>query len=719
MMNNIFELMIRRSHATPPTPPTPSIPTDYVFYAPLSSDLDDISQYGRTLTATDGTPVFTTEDGIPCCRLDDWCFLETTDMSGISSGNHDFTLSLWYKPSDGLNDYGIMMAVGRDWSYQDVKLMMYGGYYAAGTWDFDNPSQAKPTSNWVNLVAKYVASTRTYSLYINGYERYSSVCSENLNMETGSDGRISIGSLRGSYTTWWRDYFADAYVYNRALTDTEISALAAQHSVSYACTMENSTYLEFPITYSEYEISYSSVNEPTFEITSGALPNTITFDTHTGKFYGTAPMDSDHNYNLSIRLTAPNSTPATGTVEINTYATARIWFDDQTFGIVRDGSESHEIDVSGDDNSISLAIESGSSLPSGITLSGHSLVSDGTTAAGTYSVVLRATSEHNQTGVTATMTLNVAANVISINTNPITFYVDKGAYSKPLKYTTTRHAITPVYSLSGTLPTGITFNSQTGEFSSDGLQSAASTATVSVTVASSTGLSTADTENVEIDVEMVSIVPSDYIWYTPFTTDYEEETSGIVGVPHQQDAFSIATDNSKFGSGFLAARKTQDDEYGIEYANTATYMDLSAGDISVSLWLRAPNWSDYSQLVGGTRPSDGENGFVLFADFESEGVLDFRSASNDSLASPRVNLDSDWHHYVFTRNSSGDWAWWKDGVASTSGSNDTGSINGSQQNMKIGGGTNWSKQAYFDLAHFRIYDRVLDSDEIDDLYNEF
>ena len=717
MMNNILELMIRRSHQA--TPPTPSVPTDYVFYAPLSSDLNDISQYSRTLTAIDGTPVFTTKDGIPCCRLDDWCFLETTDMSGISSGNHDFTLSLWYNPSDGaLNEYGIMIAVGRDWSYQNVKLMMYGGYYAAGTWDFDNPSPVKPTSNWVNLVAKYVASTRTYSLYINGYERYSSVCSESLNMPT-ENGRISIGSLQGSYTAWWNDYYADAYVYNRALTDAEISALAAQHSVSYACTMESSTYIDFFPTYGEYDISYSSVNEPTFEIVSGTLPSTITFDTHTGKFYGTAPTDSDHTYNLSIRLTAPNSTPATGTVVITTYATARIWFDNQTFSIVRDGSESHEIEVSGDDSSISLAVESGYSLPSGITLSGRSLVCDGTTAVGTYSVVLRATSAHNQTGVTATMTLNVAANVISISPNPITFYVDKGAYSKPLKYTTTRHAITPVYSLSGTLPTGITFNSQTGEFSSDGLQSAASTATVSVTVASSTGLSTADTENVEIDVEMVSVVPSDYIWYTPFTTDFEEETSGIVGVPHQQNAFSIDTDNSKFGSGFLAARKTESDEYGIEYANTATYMDLSAGDISISLWLRAPNWSNYSQLLGGTRPEDGADGFVLFADFEWEGVLDFRSASNDSLKSPRVNLDSDWHHYVFTRNSSGNWAWWKDGVASTSGTGDTGSIDGNRQNMKIGGGTNWSKQAYFDLAHFRIYDRVLNSEEIEDLYGEF
>jgi hypothetical protein len=225
---------------------------------------------------------------------------------------------------------------------------------------------------------------------------------------------------------------------------------------------------------------------------------------------------------------------------------------------------------------------------------------------------------------------------------------------------------------------------------------------------------------------MTAGVPQDFIWETKFDLDYKETKSGIVGVPYQPNAFSIATDSTgvdKFAGGYLKARKTNSDTTGIEYPNTSSLLDLSVGAMSVSLWLRAPNWSSYSQLLGGTRPYDGANGFVFFADFESQGVLDFRSSQNTSRPSPRVNLDSQWHHYVFTRQNRDNWItygnyiWYKDGVASRYGV-DTGNINGSQQSMKIGGGLNWGKCAYFDLAYFRIYDRVLTQTEVNALYNE-
>jgi len=708
MMNNILELMIRRSRQA-----TPSVPMDYVFYAPLATDLDDHSISARTCTEAGydtGNIALVTKEGLPCVYLPTYTKL-TYPVGNVAIGGNARTFSIWYYPNfEDWGYYAMLGMGGEGWkeafeiAANDNKVV-FGGRYE------DVFSDSSLKHRWNHIAVTYDGTT------INVYHNGELVSYGDIELNTATSD-IIIGGRPWDEWFYNNAWFSTARIYNRALSASEILSLYNELSITYQATLEADTFDFYPSnTYKA--LNYNTFDyTPTFEIVSGTLPNTITFDTVTGTFEGTAPLDSDHVYTLSVRVSAPNCLPATATITLQTHATARIEIESTTFGFVRDGLEDEAFSYFSDE-SVTFSVESGYSLPSGITMSDNRFYSDGTTAAGTYTVVVRGTSTHNQTGSTGTMTINVAANVISISTKPIKFYVDKGAYSKPLKYTTTRHAITPVYSLSGTLPTGITFNSQTGEFSSDGLQSAASTATVSVTVASSTGLSTADTENVEIDVEMVSVVPSDYIWYTPFTTDYEEETSGIVGVPHQQNAFSIATDNSKFGSGFLAARKTQDDEYGIEYANTATYMDLSAGNISVSLWLRAPNWSNYSQLLGGTRPYDGADGFVLFADFESEGVLDFRSASNDSLASPRVNLDSDWHHYVFTRNSSGDWAWWKDGVASTSGSNDTGSINGTQQNMKIGGGTNWSKCAYFDLVHFRVYDRVLNSEEIEDLYTEF
>ena len=269
---------------------------------------------------------------------------------------------------------------------------------------------------------------------------------------------------------------------------------------------------------------------------------------------------------------------------------------------------------------------------------------------------------------------------------------------------------------SGTLPSGVTLSSA-GLLAYDGTTISQDSST-DVTIKASKSGYNATSATVTIEMYVEQIVPNDYVWYTPFTNNYTEETSGITGVPYQQNAFSIATDSSMFGTGYLAARKTTSDTKGIEWANTATYMDLSAGNITISLWLRAPNWGNYTQLLGGTRSADRQAGFVLFKDL-STPCIDFRSASNYSRSSTNVNVDSEWHHWLFTRTAQGAWTWYKDGVQVTSGTGDTGSINGSYQNMKIGGGSNWSKQAYFDLAHFRVYNRVLDSSEIDSLANEF
>lgn len=351
-------------------------------------------------------------------------------------------------------------------------------------------------------------------------------------------------------------------------------------------------------------------------------------------------------------------------------------------------------------------------LPSGVTMSTAGIVTyDGTACTpDTYTWAVSATDGTDTVTATVTMTMGYA--ILEITPGQTVKFKLGEPSSYQIQYSADG---TPTFATSTTLPAGVTMTTG-GLIEYDGTGSTETTVSVAVTAT----MTFAQVASATVGVELAeSTIPQDYIWYTPFTSDYTEETSGIVGVAGQPSAFSIATDSSKFGAGYLAARKTTPDSVGIEYANTATYMDLSAGDITISLWLRAPDWSQYSQLLGGTRPYDGAPGFVLFADFEWNGVLDFRSATNNSLASPQVNQDSDWHHYLFTRTAQGSWTWYRDGVASTSGTGDTGSINGTRQNMKIGGGTNWTKDAYFDLAQLRIYGRVLTAAEIEALKQEF
>lgn len=692
-----------------------TIPTDYVFYAPLSTDLSELSQYARTISAVGGTPVFETQDDIPCCKLPSSMYLTTSYDSGITSGNHDFTMSIWVKPdASRLNEYEFFFFVGVARSYQVFKMMNARGKVEFDAWGFDNPSNTPVYAGWMHLVGRYTASTRVLDTFVNGEKVHTRTKPSNMNL--AGSGQISVGGSSAGYSAQGTEWYADALVYDRALTDAEIVDLASQHDVTFSIEVQDQEFSFYP-SYSENKMQVTSVNTPSFEIISGTLPSTISFDTSTGTFSGSAPLDEDHTYQVQVRVTANKSNPATATITLNTYATARIDITSENVTFVRDGSDSFTISYFSDE-SVTFAVESGYTLPSGITLSGNTFHSDGSTTAGSYTVVVRGTSEHNQTGSTGTFYITVQANVITIDTTSLTFYVSKGVSTKALSYSTTKYSITPVYTLTGTLPSGVTFDTSTGVFTSDGTQSSASTASVSVTVASSTGLSTAGTGTVTIAVEMVAPpVPQDYIWYTPFSESYEEETSGIVGTPNQPSAFSIVSD-SRFG-GYLQIRKTTSDTKGIEYANTATYMDLSAGNITISLWLRAPYWTQYSQLLCGTRPGDGQNGWVLYKDgSSSDHKLDFRSKQNTNRFTTAVD-DGEWHNWIFTRSAEGVWTWYKDGTVDTSGTGDTSSINGSTQNMKVGGGTNWSKQCYCDLAQLRVYDRVLDSDEIDELAHEF
>lgn len=215
----------------------------------------------------------------------------------------------------------------------------------------------------------------------------------------------------------------------------------------------------------------------------------------------------------------------------------------------------------------------------------------------------------------------------------------------------------------------------------------------------------------------LSKVPTDYDWYTPFNVDYVESVSGIAGTPAQSSAFSIATDNSKFGSGYLQVHKTTSDNTGLEYLNTTGMFKYGSSSFAVSYWIRTPYWNNYSQVVLGNKQGDRTTGFVIFKDYYD--TMDMRAGANQiNLKSPVVAGIADWHHYVFQRVTGGNWAWYKDGVLATSGTGATGNVTQSVQNFKVAGIKNWSKQAYFDLAHVRIYGRALNGEEITALAQE-
>lgn len=74
-----------------------------------------------------------------------------------------------------------------------------------------------------------------------------------------------------------------------------------------------------------------------------------------------------------------------------------------------------------------------------------------------------------------------------------------GTQTYQVKYFSQK-TITPVFTLSGTLPSGITFDASTGTFTYDGTNTTAGTATVQVTIASSTGRSVTATAEITLGI---------------------------------------------------------------------------------------------------------------------------------------------------------------------------------------------------------------------------
>lgn len=349
---------------------------------------------------------------------------------------------------------------------------------------------------WYHFVQNYFEDG-TLELWIDGVKRYSgSTYQFDINNTT-----LSIGSPASTnYSNYYKGYVAAARLWNRTLTEAEIRALSKEFKPEYAVTASNLSFSLYQKS-ETYSISYSSIMTPvTFEIIEGELPSTITFNTSTGQFTGKGLTDADHVYNLKVKISAPNATPATVDVTIHTYMTARISLSNQTFNFISNKAEVKSIVYTADET-LTFTIESGT-LPTGMVKNGNSFRSSGTnTSAESQQVVVRATSTHNQTGVTATMTLNIQMNAIVCNNQTFNFIGNETQVSKNINYSGSLNAVSDaVFTLSGSLPSGMTFSNGTFTYDGTHVQQDQSS-TVDVTISSSNGTSTSTTATMTLNIK--------------------------------------------------------------------------------------------------------------------------------------------------------------------------------------------------------------------------
>lgn len=625
---------------------------------------------------------------------------------GIPYGDAERTVSIWanYKNDSSFTSTngGLLMKYG-PLSPEQYKWWVFAPYWIDSAYVSYNFTLTSDFSayKWYNFIVTF--SNGTLKLYVNG-SLESQI--DNCTIDSVSENLRLFGAAWGDDKTN-EAWLTALRIYDRVLTQEEITTLASEFTQEGVITAEDLTTTFYQKDNSQ-GITYTSIYTPTFTIISGTLPNEISFDTSTGVFSGRAPTDADHQYNLVVRISAENSTSVDVNVTINTVAVARIYFYGSTINFTSEAVESEYIDVAYSDEPVTIAYYSGT-MPSGVTYTDKYFASDGTqTASETRYVALKATSEHNQNGVIAEFTLNVNVNQLGLSDRTLKFYTDDGSTTAYLNYTTT-NPITPVWSIiSGTLPSGVTFDSTNGSFTSDGTQTADVSGTVGVQVASSTGCSTPASAEITLNIinDAQPIPTSGLVFYAPLsdstatvdeTGDYTLANAGFTSAV--KDGVPCLSSYGEAGNSYVRTNSTAQ-----AFGNSATW----------SMWFNYSTqyitWAGYqSSFNGGFRisfmPQNNIIELTMTGDSGYRRNIEVTDASTDT-----------WHHVAISYDSNACKVYF-DGVKVYEGE---GASPLTSNNICFGGGFRWPTDIITKyIAAARIYDRVLTDAEIAQLAAEF
>lgn len=230
-------------------------------------------------------------------------------------------------------------------------------------------------------------------------------------------------------------------------------------------------------------------------------------------------------------------------------------------------------------------------------------------------------------------------------------------------------------------------------------------------------------------------------FYLPFDADMDEKIHSLTGTLSSSSAATYFMLSSDTAVGkFLRYIKTQgSSSYYLKYPGSESLMQYGTGDFSLSFWMRAPDWGNFTHVVFEKKYNDDYDGFVVFKVLAPLNLCcRLRKGSGedsvDILTASAANSDK-FIHWCFIRDAGGG-RWYCNGLQeATSGELINECIEGgcnvdpgraigvnvsNSEIFKIGYSASWSsKQAVFDLKALRIYNRALSDSEITELSQEF
>lgn len=697
-----------------------------VFYMPLSgSDVTAELIENRTMTVN-GSVTSANFGNINCAYFGDEAgnfIYNNTERGNLPEGDHSISLSIWVSQQHIWNDQTFFFYGQQDYS-SDLWIFYNWSQIVMGSWGADlNTGYGPPVVPWQHYVATYDKDEHKYYAYINGELAASSeVYNVNLTF-----GWIGIGCR----DNWWDSiftgcYMAGARIYDRALTSGEVATLYTEFTPLYDIVAPDPQVIKFYPYGWTYGINAETLFPITnYEIVSGSLPSNISFNTSTGEFSGTALTDARHNYTVYVKMTGNNLKDKTIVVLISTFPETYLTADSpQYFSFTTEGFEQSEVQVNKYYEDISFSLES--ELPPGINIysygGGIIVESDGTqTESITSGVDINLFTEYHPENVPVTLNISVQLNQITADDQTIRFFTAEGVQTYAVKYKSEK-TITPTYDINGTLPSGVTFNQYTGTFTYDGT-GPATTGTVDVGIYSnySTPASAEITLKI-IEGEMTA--PDDYVFYFPMNE--LNDGSPPTTLPTGQGLLSNTAGRNYITSAFYqnvqCLYNSHERDTHLNWCYYANGVPSSNQERTISLWFNCdlPGAGQVPFLYGYQGYGDPDYGG--WVRIRTDNVVDLAYYDYDYRNDGAVTEPNKWYNVVITVEDAHDewnpevvnikyylnginYGLWQTEIHTT-------------DKFLYLWGDDWDNGYKGYMTDLRIYNRVLENNEISALFKE-
>jgi hypothetical protein len=332
-----------------------------------------------------------------------------------------------------------------------------------------------------------VGTSDSFTLTTSGYP--SATVTESGTLSTGLSYDKSTGVLSGKPGTGTGGAYTVTFTASNGVGTDATQSFTIYVDESPSITSANNT--TFTVGSSDtFTLAATGYPSPSYS-ESGSLPNGLTFNKSAGTVSGTPNSGTGGAY--SVTFTASNGVGTDAKQNFKVYV-------DETVGITSAGSTTFTTGSSGSFAIITSgypapAFTLTGTLPSGVSFDTSTGTFSGSPDAGTGGVYKVTVTASNGVGAKATQNFTfVVAEPASIISTSASFNTDSSS-SFTLK---TSGYPSPTFTLSGTLPSGVTFDPTTGTFS--GQPKAGTTGVYPVTITASNGIGTKVTKNFVLTV---------------------------------------------------------------------------------------------------------------------------------------------------------------------------------------------------------------------------